>query len=45
MSDEDCLKFRDFFIEKKVSKAHKGAGKNKPLYIGHPIFEGFEIIL
>ena len=26
-------------------KAHKGAGKNKPLYIGHPIFEGFEIIL
>ena len=26
-------------------KAHKGAGKNKPLYIGRPIFEGFDIIL
>ena len=26
-------------------KAHKGAGQNKPLYIGHPVFEGFEVIL
>ena len=24
--------------------AHKGAGDNKPLYIGHPKFEGFEVI-
>ena len=26
-------------------KAHKDAGENKPLYIGHPIFEGFEVVL
>jgi heme-degrading monooxygenase HmoA len=24
--------------------AHKGAGDNKPLYLGHPRFEGFEVI-
>ncbi|HXQ11892.1 MAG TPA: antibiotic biosynthesis monooxygenase [Caulobacteraceae bacterium] len=24
--------------------AHKGAGGNKPLYIGHPQFEGFDVI-
>jgi heme-degrading monooxygenase HmoA len=24
--------------------AHKGAGDNKPLYLGHPNFEGFEVI-
>jgi heme-degrading monooxygenase HmoA len=23
--------------------AHKGAGQNKPLYIDHPEFEGFEV--
>ena len=26
-------------------KAHKDAGKNKPLYIGHTMFEGFEVVL
>ena len=25
-------------------QAHKGAGSNKPLYLGHPQFEGFEVI-
>ena len=24
--------------------AHRGAGGNKPLYLGHPRFEGFEVI-
>jgi heme-degrading monooxygenase HmoA len=24
--------------------AHHGAGQNKPLYLGHPEFEGFEVI-
>jgi heme-degrading monooxygenase HmoA len=24
--------------------AHKGAGDNKPLYLGHPQFEGFDVI-
>ena len=23
--------------------AHHGAGQNKPLYLGHPQFEGFEV--
>lgn len=25
--------------------AHKDAGLNKPLYLGHPRFEGFEVVL
>jgi heme-degrading monooxygenase HmoA len=25
-------------------KAHSGAGGNKPLYLGHPRFEGFEVL-
>lgn len=25
-------------------KAHRDAGDNKPLYLGHPRFEGFEVI-
>jgi heme-degrading monooxygenase HmoA len=24
--------------------AHKGAGDNKPLYLGHPDFEGFTVL-
>jgi heme-degrading monooxygenase HmoA len=24
--------------------AHRGAGANRPLYLGHPEFEGFEVI-
>ncbi|OCC22532.1 antibiotic biosynthesis monooxygenase [Croceicoccus estronivorus] len=24
--------------------AHRGAGENKPLYLGHPRFEGFEVV-
>ena len=26
-------------------KAHRNAGENKPLYIGHPEFEGFNVVL
>ena len=25
--------------------AHKGAGKNGDVYIGHPLFEGFDVII
>ena len=25
--------------------AHKGAGKHSDMYIGHPIFEGFDVII
>ena len=24
--------------------AHRNAGDNKPLYLGHPVFEGFEVL-
>ena len=24
--------------------SHRGAGQNKPMYIGHPEFEGFQVI-
>ena len=40
---------KDDFISwtksESFKKAHKNAGKNKPLYIGRPMFEGFEIVL
>ena len=26
-------------------KAHRNAGENKPLYTGHPEFEGFNVVL
>lgn len=25
-------------------RAHAGAGQNRPLYLGHPEFEGFEVM-
>ncbi len=25
--------------------AHKGAGQNSDIYIGHPVFEGFKVVL
>ena len=25
-------------------EAHRNAGQNKPLYLGHPEFEGFEVL-
>ena len=28
-----------------VRVAHKGAGQHSGLYIGHPIFEGFEVVI
>jgi hypothetical protein len=24
--------------------AHRNAGQNRPLYLGHPDFEGFEVV-
>ena len=26
-------------------KAHKGAGDSKGIYLGHPVFEGFKVVL
>ena len=25
--------------------AHKGAGKHSSVYLGHPVFEGFEVVI
>ena len=25
-------------------QAHKGAGENRDMYLGHPVFEGFEVV-
>ena len=40
---------KDDFISwtksESFKKAHRGASKNKPLNIGRPMFEGFEVIL
>jgi len=30
--------------EPAEDKAHHRAGDNKPLYLGHPQFEGFDVI-
>jgi heme-degrading monooxygenase HmoA len=40
---------KEFFLAWTTSQqfrdAHKNAGANKPFYIGHPEFEGFETVL
>jgi heme-degrading monooxygenase HmoA len=36
--------FEDWTRSESFRAAHKGAGDNKPLYIGAPQFEGFEAI-
>ena len=36
--------FADWTRSEAFRKAHAGAGGNKPLYLGHPQFEGFEVI-
>ena len=46
-----CIRDRsqDAFIAWTKSEAfklaHKNAGQHKDIYIGHPVFEGFNIIL
>ena len=36
--------FLDWTRSEAFRKAHAGAGGNKPLYFGHPEFEGFTVI-
>ncbi len=36
--------FIDWTKSEAFRNAHKNAGQNKPLYIGAPQFEGFEVI-
>lgn len=37
-------RFEDWTRSEAFRKAHAGAGDNKGLYLGHPNFEGFEVI-
>lgn len=37
----DRADFEAWTKSEQFREAHKGAGANKPLYIGHPEFEGF----
>ncbi len=36
--------FEAWTTSEEFRAAHRGAGGNKPLYLGHPDFEGFEVI-
>ena len=36
--------FLDWTRSEAFRKAHAGAGANKPLYLGHPDFEGFAVL-
>ncbi|HCL61777.1 MAG TPA: antibiotic biosynthesis monooxygenase, partial [Rhizobiales bacterium] len=36
--------FLDWTRSDAFRKAHGGTGANKPLYLGHPEFEGFTVI-
>ena len=37
--------FTNWTKSKAFRQAHKGASQNQYLYIGHPQFEGFEVII
>lgn len=41
-SEED---FQNWTKSEAFRKAHANAGSNKPLYMGHPQFEGFKVVL
>ena len=37
--------FEDWTKSEAFRKAHANAGDAKPVYLGHPEFEGFEVVL
>ncbi len=42
---ESKLHFENWTKSEAFRKAHRGASSNKDLYIGHPVFEGFDTII
>ena len=36
--------FSDWTTSEHFRAAHRGTGQTKPMYVGHPEFEGFEVI-
>ncbi len=41
----DRAAFEAWTRSEQFRESHKDAGRNKPLYLGHPEFEGFEAVL
>ncbi len=41
----DYAAFEDWTKSEAFRAAHRNAGNNKPMYLGHPEFEGFEAVL
>ncbi len=39
------LDFENWTKSDHFRQAHRNAGENKPLYLGHPQFEGFAVVL
>ena len=37
--------FIDWTKSESFREAHKNTGKHKDIYLGHPVFEGFKVIL
>ena len=42
---QDEAAFRAWTTSEQFREAHRSAGTNKPLYAGHPDFEGFTAVL
>ena len=40
----DRQRFTDWTNSASFRASHRGAGQHKPMYLGHPEFEGFEVI-
>ena len=41
---ESKAAFEDWTRSEAFRKAHEGAGEHRGLYVGHPHFEGFDVI-
>ena len=42
VTEED---FKNWTKSEAFRQAHKGAGDTKGIYLGHPVFEGFKVVL
>ena len=42
LTEED---FKNWTKSEAFRQAHKGAGDTKGIYLGHPVFEGFKVVL
>ena len=42
---DDKISFENWTRSESFRKAHSGASSRKNLYLGHPEFEGFEVVL